>query len=479
MNAEHFETFFAKDYEDHAAERVALAYCLDGGFEDARGALSASDFTNADYRRIWTAMEDAKSAGKDINLLSIWEAVGGNPQAVANLMQGDYTAGKGRAAVPYLCELSAFRRIKEVFVGAAASLEAKTAPDKVLSNLIDQARAIQDTAFPGTMMEGAVDLSQQIPEPVALVERGDGQVAHLGDLQMIDGKSKSGKSSVCTAIAAAVLGGDSADCLGFEGTRDGARVLWIDTEQHPRNSAVMARRILRMAGFPTNQNNPRLAVLSWRGKTPAEQDKLLFRTARRFRPQLIVLDGITDLVADFNSVEEATSIVTRLMGLAAELDAAILCVLHTNPGGKGVEQKAIGMIGSTLYRKVSIEILVTAEDDTKDARREVRFLKARNGNPEKFWFTIDETGPHLTTPAPATTGSVEKVRSLIESVLSLDEAVSYGELVSRIVAATGRKERSAKDKIRIAREGGFLKESAAKTLYYEKIVSDYDEDLPL
>lgn len=234
-----------------------------------------------------------------------------------------------------------------------------------------------------------------------------------------------------------------------------------------------------MAGFPTNQNNPRLAVLSWRGKTPAEQDKLLFRTARRFRPQLIVLDGITDLVADFNSVEEATSLTARLSGLSAELDAAILCVLHLNPGGRGDNVKAIGHLGSMLYRKVSLEIQVCTEDDTKDARREVRFLKARNGNPEKFWFTIDETGPHLTTPAPATTGSAEKVRSLIESVLSDGEAVSYSELVSRIVAATGRKERSAKDKIRIARECGFLKESASKTLYYENIVSDYDEDLPL
>lgn len=490
MNNEgHFESFLARSYFDVSAERNALAYCLDGWFDDACSVLDSSDFTDAEHKAVWGAMEALKGAGRKIDLMSVTEALEGRingdmgerMKLVAGIASAaDYTSGNGRAAVPFVRELSLFRQMKEVLVNAATAIDTKVDPDKVLSGLIDGARAIQNTMLSVSKLEGEIDLSKPIPEPIALVERGEDEILHLGDIQMIDGQSKSGKTSVCTAIAAAVLGGDSADCLGFEGTRDGARVLWLDTEQHPRNSAVMARGILRMAGFPTNTNNPRLSVLSWRGKTPAEQERLLFRTARRVRPQLIVLDGITDIVGDFNDLTASTTIITRLLGLASELDCSILSVLHLNPQTtKGAVGKATGMLGSILYKKVSVEIRVSAEDDTKDARREVRFLKCRNGNPERFWFTIDETGPHLTTPAPATTGNVEKVRHLIEGVLSEGEAVPYGELVSRIMIATGRKDRSAKEKIRIAREGGFLKESAAKTLYYEKIVSDYDEDLPL
>lgn len=490
MNNEgHFESFLARSYFDVSAERNALAYCLDGWFDDACSVLDSSDFTDAKHKAVWEAMEAIKGAGSDIDLMSVAEALDGRidgdirerVKLVADIASAaDYTSGNGRAAVPFVRELSLFRQMKEVFINAATAIDTKVDPDKVLSGLIDGARAIQNTMLSVSKLEGEIGLSNPIPEPLALVERGEDEILHLGDVQMIDGQSKSGKSSICSAIAAATLGGNPDDCLGFSGTVDGAKVLWIDTEQHPRNTALMARRILRAAGFATNENNPRLAVLSWRGKTPTEQERLFFRTARRFRPQLIVLDGVTDIVGDFNDLATSTTIVTRLMALATELDCSILSVLHLNPQTtKGAVGKATGMLGSILYKKVSVEIRVSAEDDAKDARREVRFLKARNGNPEKFWFVIDDYGPHLTSPAPATTGNVHKVRRLIESVLSAGEAVPYSELVSRIMTATGRKDRSAKEKIRIARESGILKESAAKTLYYENAVPDYDEDLPL
>lgn len=312
-NEERFESFLARSYVDVSAERNALAYCLDGWFDDACSVLDSSDFTDAEHKAVWEAMEALKGAGRKIDLMSVTEALEGRingdmgerVKLVAGIASAaDYTSGNGRAAVPFVRELSLFRQMKEVFVNAATAIDTKVDPDKVLSGLIDGARAIQNTMLSVSKLEGEIDLSKPIPEPIALVERGEDEILHLGDIQMIDGQSKSGKTSVCTAIAAAFLGGDSADCLGFEGTRDGARVLWLDTEQHPRNSAVMARRILRMAGFPTNTNNHRLSVLSWRGKTPAEQERLLFRTARRVRPQLIVLDGITDIVGDFNDLSD-------------------------------------------------------------------------------------------------------------------------------------------------------------------------------
>lgn len=470
--------FLSAIYEDINAQRDALAYSLDGGFDEAHAVLTTQDFTDGHYRAVWEAMEAAKADGKVIDFTSVADALEGRIegdvsvrfQVLGDVMSGDYTASHGRSAVAYLRELSLNRKIQKMLMKAACAAGSKADADKVLSDLMEGTREIQDTLSTSTM-PGAIDLSKPIAEPVALVERGSDEVLHLGDLQMIDGKSKSGKSSICTAIAAAVLGGRPSDCLGFAGTMEGSRVMWVDTEQHPRNTMVMARRVLRAAGLPANANCPRFAVLSWRGKTPMEQERLLFRTARQFQPQLIVLDGVTDIVGDFNDIERSTNIVTRLMGLAYELDASILSVLHTNPGGKGAEQKAVGSLGSILYKKVSIEILVTANEDGKDARREVRFLKARNGNPEKFWFGIDENGPYLCTPAPAASTSTAKIRSAMESVFHAGEVLSYSECVKRLVS-TGIKERTAKTRISQARADSILLEREGG-LYLA------DDDLPL
>lgn len=471
--------FLSAVYEDPNAERDALAYCLEGGFHEARTMLASQDFTDSNLRAVWDAMEAAK-ADKNIDLTTVCDALEGRMEGdmrarvrlLADITSApDYTSSRGRSAIPMLRELTLKRRLQRVIKSAAVAAGSNVDPDKIVFELVEGAREVQDE-LSTSMMPGAIDLTTPMPAPIALVERGGDQILHLGDIQMIDGKSKSGKSSVCTAIAAAVLGGRAPNCLGFNATMEGARVLWIDTEQHPRNTAVMARRVLRAAGLATNVNCPRFAILSWRGKTPAEQTRLLFRAARHFRPQLMVIDGIADLVDDFNDIAESNEIVTRLMGLALELDAAILCVLHTNPGGKGADQKATGMLGSLVYKKLSIEIQVTASDDSMDALREVRFLKARNGNPEKFWFVIDENGPYLCTPAPTTETSTVKLRALMASVFRPGEVLTYTDCVTRIVN-TGISDRTAKYKIRQAREHHILAETD-NGLYIPQ-----DDDLPM
>lgn len=456
-------------YADPAAEKLGIAACFEN-FVEAREVVSAEDFTDKRYGAIFEAIEGLSAAGKEIDLPGVAIALEGKIKGpfgeIAALLAditGDYSAADGRAALPFLRELTCKRQMEAALLSASASLSSgKVEPDKLLDTLQEKISEVRSSL--NTEMEGEIDLAASIPPPVALVERGSEEVLHLGDIEMIDGLSKSGKTSICTAIAAAVLGGRPESCLGFSGTQDGARVLWLDTEQHPRNAATTARRILRAAGLSTTQNSPRLAVLSWRGKSPAEQQRLLFRSARRFRPQLLVLDGVTDIVGDFNDLELTSNIITRLMGLAAELDCSVLCVLHLNPGAKGMEGKAVGMLGSVLYKKCSIEIRVVADGD--GSQRKVSFLNARNGAPMPFWFTIDGQGPHLCTPAPTPGGNVEKVRSLLETgLLKEGESLTYGDIVKRIVAEAGVSDRTAKRYLSAAKDAGLVCVSVAGNYY--------------
>ena len=76
----------------------------------------------------------------------------------------------------------------------------------------------------------------------------------------------------------------------------------------------------------------------------------LFRTAvRKYRPQLVVLDGVRDLLADINDGIRAQEVVEELMKLAQETDCCMVCVLHQNKGAE--DRNPRGWIGTELMNK--------------------------------------------------------------------------------------------------------------------------------
>ena len=76
----------------------------------------------------------------------------------------------------------------------------------------------------------------------------------------------------------------------------------------------------------------------------------LFLTAvRKYRPQLVVLDGVRDLLADINDGIRAQEVVEELMKLAQETDCCMVCVLHQNKGAE--DRNPRGWIGTELMNK--------------------------------------------------------------------------------------------------------------------------------
>jgi hypothetical protein len=92
-----------------------------------------------------------------------------------------------------------------------------------------------------------------------------------------------------------------------------------------------------------------------------------------------MVDGLVDLLQDFNDVKEATGLVNDLMEICEETGCAVVSTLHVNPGPqKGKESdKGRGHLGTMLEQK-SETILLLKKDmvqgvdhitlATKDAR---------------------------------------------------------------------------------------------------------------
>lgn len=76
---------------------------------------------------------------------------------------------------------------------------------------------------------------------------------------------------------------------------------------------------------------------------------MLEAAVHHYKPDLVILDGIRDLVADINDGVVAQDCIERLMHLASDERCCIVCILHQN---KSMEDRNLrGWIGTELKNK--------------------------------------------------------------------------------------------------------------------------------
>jgi hypothetical protein len=76
---------------------------------------------------------------------------------------------------------------------------------------------------------------------------------------------------------------------------------------------------------------------------------LLLEAIKRCKPDLVIVDGIRDLVNDINDGVLAQEVMEELLHLATQHDCCIVCVLHQNKSGE--DHNLRGWIGTELMNK--------------------------------------------------------------------------------------------------------------------------------
>ena len=209
-----------------------------------------------------------------------------------------------------------------------------------------------------------------------------------GELTGLSGKAKSGKTFVCSILMALCIRNEVLSMTRIEPRK--LHVLWYDTEQSDESTKdILCQRICQMTGiqpsqFPADEFN----VFNVRQKPVAERLPMLEAAVRYRHPDLVILDGIRDLVNDINDGVVAQNVVERLMHLASEERCCIVCVLHQN---KSVEDRNLrGWIGTELKNKAfevyecaksSERIFAWSQTDTR-----------KYDIPDKLKFAINEDG---------------------------------------------------------------------------------------
>ena len=179
-----------------------------------------------------------------------------------------------------------------------------------------------------------------------------------GELVAITGKAKSGKTFVTSMLMACSA---RQKVLAIERHTEGKghtestestemkplRVLWYDTEQSDESTQdILRNRIMRMIA---SEKDSLYDIFNVRSVGWKERRSLLLEAVKRYDPDLVIVDGIRDLVNDINDGVLAQEVMEELMQMAALKNCCIVCVLHQNKGSE--DHNLRGWIGTELMNK--------------------------------------------------------------------------------------------------------------------------------
>lgn len=233
-----------------------------------------------------------------------------------------------------------------------------------------------------------------VPPKYTLSWNGVG-FAPLGGIHAVTGQSGNGKTMTLAQFIAAILGGEFGS-LRYELSEDipSPRVLYIDTEMEEDNTIAMKNRVLSMTGRTIGESYDDFIVLMLREAQSDVKDstsaimrwRLTLKALYDFRPTVAFIDGLLDVVNDFNSNIECQEIIYKCMQAATKYNISLWCLVHQNPGA----DKLVGHLGSMLERKVT-DIFVTKKDKnpfTGDATFTVHQMKARGRDVPDWSFKV-------------------------------------------------------------------------------------------
>ena len=257
-----------------------------------------------------------------------------------------------------------------------------------------------------------------------------------GELTGMSGKAKSGKTFASSILMALCFRSKVLSVERIE--QRPLHVLWYDTEQSEESTQdILRNRIIPLTEIPEDQfPMDMLDVFNVRGEQYSNRLSLLELAVERYQPDLVILDGIRDLVADINDGVVAQDTVERLMRLASQNRCAIVCVLHQN---KSQEDRNLrGWIGTELKNK-AFEVY----ECTKSSERIFSWAQTDTRKydiTDQIQFSVNDSGlPYECTPEELLEAKYQKQRKLADKMQEEGRSAKLPDFNPKYCHKEGRK----------------------------------------
>lgn len=301
--------------------------------------------------------------------------------------------------------------------------------------LSDQARnlvaEINNSAVPSKTIgdicdEALIPQGIDIPKPESVFSLDGIPVFTKKSLSTLTGKAKSGKTT-CTAWVMA------------QAINQKLSVLWIDTEQGQYYGSRTQFWVLSISGQSISHY---LKFYDLKIHNPTIRTQILQHLIETITPDIVVIDGIRDLVFDINSAEEATNTTGNLMRLADIFNCHILSIIHQNKANDHLR----GHLGTEMVNK-SETVIRVSQNEQKLIVCEPEFTRGEDFRP--FAFERDGAGmPLIVDYQPKITSSESNAKKIMPidvdnkthlncliRAFGIEKRLQYSELIPSISAA--------------------------------------------
>lgn len=208
-----------------------------------------------------------------------------------------------------------------------------------------------------------------------------------GNFSCIVGASKSKKTFLKSMIIASYIGGKAnqyADSIKSHRDRD-CFVIDIDTEQSAFHAQNVFKRVLRMTGMESCDFYKPFALRPYEPKQRLEFiEWLIYESDMKDNIGLIGIDGLADLVDDFNDLKESQNAIQKIMKWTDDKQFHLTTILHSNYGSA----KAVGHIGSSVLKKAETVCSVVNNDTHITAH----FTHTRGFPIADFDYSVNDDG---------------------------------------------------------------------------------------
>lgn len=320
-----------------------------------------------------------------------------------------------------------------------------------------------------------IDFNNPPAKAQVIISAGDVPLGAQGNLFGITGGEGTGKSNYITAMVAGCIcpPDREVDTLGMQITTNTKRkaVLLYDTEQSEVQLFKNVSNLLVRAKQPEKPEELKAFCLA--GMSRKERLHAIIQSMDKFYYQyggiqLVVIDGIADLVKSANDEVESVAVIDELYRLAGIYKTCILCVLHFVPNGL----KLRGHLGSELQRKAAT--ILSIEKDDEPTQSVVKALKVRDGSPldvPLMLFSWDKaSGMHLyrgeKTREEKEKRKEKELVGVARDVFNRQDHITYIDLCEQIQQILDVKERTAKSYIRFMREKDIIIKDPSNQSYF-------------
>ena len=320
-----------------------------------------------------------------------------------------------------------------------------------------------------------IDFNNPPAKAQVIISAGDVPLGTQGNLFGITGGEGTGKSNYVAAMVAGCIcpAGAEVDTLGIQIATNGKHkaVLLYDTEQSEVQLFKNVSNLLARAKQPDKPEELKAFCLT--GMSRKERLHAIVQSMDKFYYQyggiqLVVIDGIADLVKSANDEAESVAVIDELYRLAGIYNTCILCVLHFVPNGL----KLRGHLGSELQRKAAT--ILSIEKDEEPTQSVVKALKVRDGSPldvPLMLFAWDKVaGMHVYKgEKPREEKEKRKEKELVSvarDIFGRQTHITYIDLCEQLQQVLDVKERTAKSYIRFMRERDIIIKDPSNQSYY-------------